>query len=278
MAYTESRKQYNSKNKEKSKKYKQKHYQKYKSQILQKQNEFNNTHKEQISLNRKIKYKQNKEQNNALRRKQYKDNPQKYLKSNKEYNSKPLVKEHRKQYHKNWRDNNVIKRRNYAKVYMANRYHNDIQFHIRSCLSARLNCELKRQNTHKSQGTLELCGCSAEELVSYLESQFKDGMNLKNNRRYGWHLDHIIPCSSFDLSDPVQQRKCYHYKNLQPLWWFENIIKGDMMPMEWEKFQIIEAPYLEQLYQKYVIPIINKIAVKKGIDEIPADFILQNLY
>ena len=40
------------------------------------------------------------------------------------------------------------------------------------------------------------------------------------------HIDHIIPCSSFDLSDPKQQKICFHYTNLQPLWAVDNLKKG----------------------------------------------------
>ena len=43
----------------------------------------------------------------------------------------------------------------------------------------------------------------------------------------GWHIDHIRPCSSFDLSDPTQQKECFHYTNLQPLWASENLKKNN---------------------------------------------------
>ncbi len=44
---------------------------------------------------------------------------------------------------------------------------------------------------------------------------------------YGtWHLDHIVPCVAFDLSQLEEQKKAFHYSNLQPLWAIDNFIKG----------------------------------------------------
>ena len=76
-----------------------------------------------------------------------------------------------------------------------------------------------------SRRTLQLLGCSIAELRAHLEQQFESGMTWEN---YGeWHVDHIRPCASFDLTDPKQQEKCFHYSNLQPLWAFDNLSKGD---------------------------------------------------
>lgn len=45
---------------------------------------------------------------------------------------------------------------------------------------------------------------------------------------YGkWHIDHIKPCSKFDLTVKEEQYKCFHYSNLQPLWGPENSAKGN---------------------------------------------------
>jgi hypothetical protein len=51
-------------------------------------------------------------------------------------------------------------------------------------------------------------------------------MNWSNYGLHGWHIDHIRPCASFDLSKSEEQRKCFHYTNLQPLWAKENLSKG----------------------------------------------------
>ena len=63
------------------------------------------------------------------------------------------------------------------------------------------------------------------ELKAYLELQFTDGMTWEN--RGNWHIDHIRPCASFDLTDPEQQKQCFHYTNLQPLWAADNLAKSD---------------------------------------------------
>jgi len=77
----------------------------------------------------------------------------------------------------------------------------------------------------KAAPTLELLGCeTAGELRDIIESQLTPGMSWNN---YGeWQIDHIRPCASFDLSDPEQQRECFHHTNLQPLWAFDNISKN----------------------------------------------------
>lgn len=76
----------------------------------------------------------------------------------------------------------------------------------------------------KSGHTSDLLGCSVEELMNYLGSKFQEGMTWDN---YGkWHIDHAVPCSSFDLSSPVNQKQCFHYTNLQPLWALDNLKKG----------------------------------------------------
>ena len=94
----------------------------------------------------------------------------------------------------------------------------DHNFRIKSALRSRVYIALKAQNAKKVKHTMELIGCSPKFLYKYIESKFTQGMTWKNHKVDGWHIDHVIPCSSFDLTDPAQQLKCFHYTNLQPLW------------------------------------------------------------
>lgn len=74
-----------------------------------------------------------------------------------------------------------------------------------------------------------MLGCSKQELVEHLESQFQDGMSWENYGLHGWHIDHIIPVSSFDISEPNQLKKCFHFSNLQPLWAIDNLRKSNKL-------------------------------------------------
>lgn len=77
----------------------------------------------------------------------------------------------------------------------------------------------------KSQKTLKLLGCSHEQFRAYMEAQFLPGMTWGNHAHDGWHLDHIRPCASFDLTQPEEQAACFHYSNLRPLWAHDNMVK-----------------------------------------------------
>jgi hypothetical protein len=110
--------------------------------------------------------------------------------------------------------------------YMLLRIKNDVNFKILTILRKRIRNVLKSKKNKKCFKSSELLGCSIEHARKHIESQFKEGMTWDNHGKYGWHIDHIIPCASFDLTDPEQQKKCFHYTNLQPLWWNENLSKG----------------------------------------------------
>lgn len=78
----------------------------------------------------------------------------------------------------------------------------------------------------KTAATQTLLGCSVSFLKRHIENQFQPGMTWENYSYLGWHIDHIKPCAKFDLTDPAQQRECFHYTNLQPLWATDNFTKN----------------------------------------------------
>jgi hypothetical protein len=106
-----------------------------------------------------------------------------------------------------------------------NRCNNNIQHKLVKRLRTRL-CSALSIN-QKSGSAVRDLGCSIESFKSYLESKFQSGMSWDNYGLYGWHIDHIKPLSSFDLTDRKQLLEACHYTNLQPLWAKDNLAKSD---------------------------------------------------
>jgi hypothetical protein len=176
-----------------------------------------------------------------LKRKEY--NRQHYLKRKEYYASYRTAN---KEKHKQWRQNNTEKlrinhakykknntehvrnyHRKYIKTYNRERRRGDQNFKIKECLRTRLYKALKSQDTSKSISSMQLIGCTVEHLKNYLQQQWLPGMSWDNHARNGWHIDHIRPCNMFNLSDPEQQKICFHYTNLRPLWAKDNQTRPD---------------------------------------------------
>jgi hypothetical protein len=116
-----------------------------------------------------------------------------------------------------WRERNREKHN----AYYRNRRRQDLNFKLKCKLRSRLSTLVGQ---FKSSSALNLLGCTLDELKIYLESKFQEGMNWNN---YGkWHIDHIKPCYSFDLTNQKEQKKCFHFLNLQPLWATQNLKKN----------------------------------------------------
>jgi hypothetical protein len=172
----------------------------------------------------------------------YQQNKEKISKYNKQYCQRPEIKikkeEYIRQYYKQNKEKILEHNKQYKKQYckehkekIANRkkerYHNDSSFKIKQNLKRRILLGIKNQSGKKAFKTTELLGCSFEKCKEHLESLFLEGMSWDNHGLFGWHIDHIVPCSSFDLTIPEEQKKCFHYTNLQPLWAKDNISKGN---------------------------------------------------
>ena len=127
------------------------------------------------------------------------------------------------QYGKVYRRQNKDKIYAYQKQWKTNKYRTDPIYQTMSRVRSRIYKGLKGHS--KSAKTQELIGCTFEQLKVYLESNFPENMSWQNYSE--WHIDHIRPISSFNLLDPEQQRQCFHYTNLQPLWMEDNLAKRD---------------------------------------------------
>ena len=75
----------------------------------------------------------------------------------------------------------------------------------------------------------ELLGISLDKYADYLESLFLNGMTWYNYGRgeNQWLIDHIIPLSQFNWKNQDDLFICFNYKNTQPLWHKQNLIKKD---------------------------------------------------
>ncbi len=124
-----------------------------------------------------------------------------------------------------WRSKNRERANAYARKYAKEKRQNNPAFGIKMRLYSRMNHAVKSQNIRRSNRVGELIGCTIPELMEHIQKQFKPGMAWNN--RHLWHIDHMRPCASFDLTDPEQQRQCFHYTNLQPLWAKDNYSKHD---------------------------------------------------
>lgn len=207
-----------------------------------------------------IKKKKWRESNPEYKSKYYKDSKADYYLRNAN-----KIKEYRKDYYannpekvkecnKNWYDNNIERNKIVSRLWVENnrdkvnasrksfydrnptfradyakrRYHENINARLRQNIASRLRSAIKVNGGRKKNKTVELIGCSIQELRNHLESLFQDGMSWENQGE--WHIDHIRPCISFDLTEIEEQKLCFHFSNLQPLWARDNQIK-------WAKYE-----------------------------------------
>jgi hypothetical protein len=104
---------------------------------------------------------------------------------------------------------------------------NDVKYVLVRRLRSRLRHALRAKGIKKTNATMDLCGCSPNELREHIENQFSKNPGMSWNNKHMWHIDHILPINSFDITDVEQQKKCFHYTNLQPLWAMDNLLKSD---------------------------------------------------
>jgi len=199
------------------------YYRNNKEIYLRKQNKYYQANKDAIKDRNKQYYQANKE---AIE-----EQHKQYREANKD-----VIAERCKQYYQANKDAAAVYNKEYQKKnwddllqyknqYKKKRRATDPGYRIADNLRTRLYTALKGKR--KADTTKKLLGCTYEEARAHIEAQFTEGMSWDKMGVRGIHIDHIRPCASFDLTDPEQQRECFHYTNLQPLWAEDNLKKSD---------------------------------------------------
>ena len=167
----------------------------------------------------------------AVKRSRNNDYNKKYYEQNKE-----RLAEYRKEYRERNKEKAAIQKKEYYKQnkaellakqveYQRMRMGTDLAFKFISVCRGRVRSYFKSKGIPKSQTTLEMLGCTPEQLRDHLQSQFTEGMTLENHGE--WHIDHIIPLASAKTEAEII--KLCHYTNLQPLWAEDNLSKSDKL-------------------------------------------------
>jgi hypothetical protein len=117
---------------------------------------------------------------------------------------------------------NREKIKEYQRQHKAERRKNDVLFRLSCNLSSRVRQFISKRKMRKTNTTFEIVGCTPQELKTYLEQKFTEGMSWENQGK--WHIDHKIPLASAKSEEELY--KLCHFTNLQPMWASENIKKG----------------------------------------------------
>lgn len=181
--------------------------------VLEKQKAYREAHREELNAKKKIYRQTHKEKTRA-----YAESHQEEIKAWRENNKNRIAAKC-----KEWREKN----KEHVIHYYREKRKTDIQY-TKSCnYRRRISAAIRAGKLSKNM--TNLLGCDFETLKEYLEKQFKPGMTWENYGRTGWQVDHIKPCASFDMTDEKQVAECFNYKNMQPLWCFENQQKSDKL-------------------------------------------------
>lgn len=129
------------------------------------------------------------------------------------------------EYSREWRKANPEHARELGDNWFEENYNTNPNFRIRVLLRSRMYKAIKCQGGDKDESSSGLLGCPPSYVWDHLQSLFLPGMTLENHGVL-WHIDHVRPCASFDLTDPEQQKACFHWTNLQPLYALDNLKKG----------------------------------------------------
>lgn len=135
------------------------------------------------------------------------ENPERLCYHLKKYREKPSSLEKRRLYRVEYFQNDP-----YQKVVEAYRSRTRGLLQLKKCRTT-------------DENSISWLGCSVDFFLKWIEYNFTDEMTWNNHGSY-WHLDHIRPCASFDISNVEHRKQCFNWKNLAPLEARENMKKN----------------------------------------------------
>lgn len=217
---------YRVENKAKIARRKKEYYEINKDDILAKRKEYCIANKDAVAAAKKAAYKKEAKIKADKKKAYYEANKDAILESKKKHREKMRLRAAAKQ--REYYKANADKLNAAAWVRRKERLETDPAFKM--IMNIRRRQAIALEGNRKAATTMKLLGCTAEHARAHIEGQFTEGMSWDKYGMHGFHIDHIIPLASFDLSDPEQQRQALHYTNLQPLWAKDNLRKGDKLP------------------------------------------------
>lgn len=221
---TKKTKEYRCKNIEKVKARSKSYREKNRDEIIGRQREYGKKNRQEITKRRREKRESNKEYYQQRGRELRARRTPEQVEAKKKYDREYKIKNRDK--YIAWREANIKNVREQRRIWGNKKAATDIIYRIKRNLRTRIRCALKPNNAYKTDTSENLLGCTIPFFKHYFESLFTDGMNWEKFMSADIEIDHIKPCAKFDLTKEEEQRKCFHYSNCQPLWWYDNNKKG----------------------------------------------------
>lgn len=198
---------------------------------------------------RHIKYREeNQEMVNARARKYYADNQDKcrdkatnYREENREIalertrKWRRKNKRHRLEYGRKYREANKEKVNSHFREYIKTRQEGDSEFMIRLKIRSRFKAAIKNGWRTRFEET----GHRYSDYVDHFE-RLQPGMISKYLKGGGYHIDHIIPVSAYDMNNPEDIRKCWNPSNMRIINKYQNMSKGNAIDLSLVKDHEIE--------------------------------------
>ena len=127
---------------------------------------------------------------------------------------------------KKYYEDNKTKINTQTSNYKKEKIKNNPLFKLEVRLRSRIYSAFVSQSSNKTERTWKYISCSPKFFQEWIEYQFYDGMTMDNYGKF-WHIDHVKPCSSYNLDEQSEIENCFNWKNLRPLLASKNHIKKD---------------------------------------------------